>query len=205
MKAFLTATLILLSPALVLAQASNASTSSDAAAKHVTKHAEKKHVTRHVAKAKPKVDTNRQNLKSAAMNAAAGIEAADAALSPAELAIAQRVYVGNLPCELGASVTLTADPKTPGYFDLRGKNFSYRMFPVVTTTGAVRLEDPKAGAVWLQIGNKSMLLNEKLGQRMADDCRSPAQEVVAERLKEHPAPSLLDPPVKTGAARVTTK
>ena len=210
MKAFLTAALVLLSPALVFAQAS---ASSDAAAtavakpatKAAAKHVEKKHVTRHVAKAKPRVDTNRQNLKSAAMNAAAGIEAADAALSPAELAIAQRVYVGNLPCELGASITLTADPRTPGYFDVRGKNFSYRMFPVVTTTGAVRLEDPKAGAVWLQIGNKSMLLNEKLGQRMADDCRSPAQELVAENLKVHPAPSLLDPLVKTGTARTTTK
>jgi hypothetical protein len=205
MKAFLTATLVLLSPALVLAQASTASSAAATAAtkpaaKHVTRHA-----SRHVAKAKPKVSTNRQNLKSAAMNAAAGMEAADAALTPQELAIAQRVYVGSLPCELGATITLTADPKTPGYFDVRGKNFSYRMFPVITSTGAVRLEDQKAGAVWLQLGNKSMLLNEKLGQRMADDCQSPAQEVVAENLKEHPAPSLLDPPVKTGAARAATK
>lgn len=205
MKAFLTATLVLLSPALVLAQSSTASTAAataatQPAAKHVTRHA-----SRHVAKAKPKVSTNRQNLKSAAMNAAAGMEAADAALTPQELAIAQRVYVGRLPCELGATITLTADPKTPGYFDVRGKNFSYRMFPVVTSTGAVRLEDQKAGAVWLQLGNKSMLLNEKLGQRMADDCQSPAQEVVAENLKEHPAPSLLDAPVKTGAAPAATR
>lgn len=213
MKAFLTAALVLLSPALVLAQASTATTSSGAAAtavakpatKAAPKHVEKKHATRHVAKAKPKVSTNRQNLKSAAMNAAAGIEAADAALSPAEMAIAQRVYLGSLPCELGATVTLTADAKTPGYFDVRGKNFSYRMFPVVTSTGAVRLEDQKAGAVWLQLGNKSMLLNEKLGQRMADECKSPAQEVVAENLKEHPAPSLLDAPVKTVATPAATK
>ena len=209
MKALLTATLVLLSPALVLAQASTSSGAATPAvvtpatkpvAKHVAKPA-----TRHVAKAKPTVSTNRQNLKSAAMNAAAGIEAADAALTPAELAIAQRVYLGNLPCELGASVTLSPDPKTPGYFDVRGKNFSYRMFPVITSTGAVRLEDQKAGAVWLQLGNKSMLLNEKLGQRMADECKSPAQEVVAENLKEHPAPSLLDAPVKAGATRATTK
>ncbi len=208
MKAFLTATLVLLSPALVLAQA-NTSSGADAAAAKPAVQTEHKHVakpaTRHVAKAKPKVSTNRQNLKTAAINAAAGIEAADAALTPAEMSIAQRVYVGNLPCELGASVTLTADPRTPGYFDVRGKNFSYRMFPVVTSTGAVRLEDQKAGAVWLQLSNKSMLLNEKLGQRMADECKSPAQETVAENLKVHPAPSLLDPPVKTGAAQGATK
>jgi len=202
MKAFLTASLILLSPALVLAQTSTTpdTAATKPAAKHVTKH-----VTKHVAKKKPVVSTNRQNLKSAAMNAAAGIQAADAALTPGELAIAQRVYVGSLPCELGATVTLTADAKTPGYFDVRGKNFSYRMFPVVTSTGAVRLEDQKQGAVWLQLSNKSMLLNEKLGQRMADECKSPAQATVAENMKEHPRPGLLDAPVKTGAAPATTK
>lgn len=202
MKAFLTASLVLLSPALVLAQTSTTPDTAvtKPAAKHVTKH-----VAKHVAKKKPAVSTNRQNLKSAARNAAAGIEAADAALTPEELAIAQRVYVGSLPCELGATVTLTADPKTPGYFDVRGKNFSYRMFPVVTSTGAIRLEDHREGAVWLQLSNKSMLMNQKLGQRIADECKSPAQAAVAENMKEHPGPSLLDAPVKTGAAPSATK
>ncbi|MDR3454431.1 MAG: hypothetical protein P4L96_16805 [Rhodoferax sp.] len=200
MKAILTATLVLLSPALVLAQASAPSDAAKPSNKPAAKHA-----TKHVAKKKPVVSTNRQNLKSAAMNAAAGIEAADAALTPAELAIAQRVYVGSLPCELGATVTLTADPKSPGYFDVRGKNFNYHMFPVVTSTGAVRLEDHREGAVWLQLGNKSMLMNQKLGQRMADECKSPAQATVAENMKEHPGPSLLDAPVKAGAAPAASK
>ncbi|MHB1201284.1 MAG: hypothetical protein ACYCZ6_17390, partial [Polaromonas sp.] len=134
------------------------------------------------------------NLKSAAKNVAAGIDAAEAALTPAELAIAERVQVGLMPCELGASVTLASDPKAPGYFDMQGKNFKYRMFPVVTSTGAIRLEDQKAGAVWLQLANKSMLMNQKLGIRLADECKSPAQLAVAENLKLNPAPSLLDAP-----------
>ncbi|MCZ8258118.1 MAG: hypothetical protein O9327_20920, partial [Polaromonas sp.] len=114
-----------------------------AAAKPAAKPAVKKQPTVNPA--------NRTNLKSAAKNVAAGIEAAEAALSPAELAIAERVHLGNLPCELGASVNLTADAKNPGYFDVQGKTFKYRMFPVATTTGAIRLEDHKAGAVWLQL------------------------------------------------------
>ncbi|MDQ3060928.1 MAG: hypothetical protein M3R45_15665 [Pseudomonadota bacterium] len=144
--------------------------------------------------AKPAINPNqRTNLKSATKNVAAGIGAAEAALTPAELAVAERVHVGYLPCELGASVTLTADARAPGYFNMQGKNFSYRMFPVMTSTGAVRLEDPKAGAVWLQLANKSMLMNQKQGIRLADECMSPAQLTVAQALKINPAASILDP------------
>ena len=152
---------------------------------------------------KPAVSTDRTNLKTTAKNVAAGIEAAEEALTPAELAIAERVHVGNLPCELGASVTLTPDTKAPGYFDLQGKNFKYRMFPVATTTGAIRLEDRKAGAVWLQLANKSMLMNQKLGIRLADECVSPSQVAVAEAMKLNPPASVLDAPKAVAAAVVT--
>lgn len=143
---------------------------------------------------KPAVSANRTNLKTTAKNVAAGIEAAEDAMTPAELAIAERVDVGSLPCELGASVSLTADTKAPGYFDVHGKNFKYRMFPVATTTGAIRLEDRKSGAVWLQLANKSMLMNQKAGVRMADECMSPVQVAVAERMKLNPPDSVLDAP-----------
>ena len=149
---------------------------------------------------KPAVSADRTNLKTAAKNVAAGIEAAEDAMTPAELAIAERVHVGSLPCELGASVTLTADTKAPGYFDLQGKNFKYRMFPVATTTGAIRLEDKKAGAVWLQLANKSMLMNQKLGIRLADECVSPSQVAVAEAMKLNPPASVLDAPKPVAAA-----
>ena len=141
---------------------------------------------------KPTDSASRTNLKSAAVNVAAGIQAAEAAMTPAELAIAERVQVGKMPCELGASVTLTADAKNPGYFDMQGKNFSYRMFPVATSTGAIRLEDQKAGAVWLQLANKSMLMSQKHGIRLADECTSPAQIEVAQNLKLNPPVSILE-------------
>ena len=106
--------------------------------------------------------------------------AADAALSPAQLAIAERVHVGQMPCELGSSITLSADPKTPGYFHMQGKSFGYRMAPVVSSTGTIRLEDAKAGTVWLQMATKSMLMNQKQGSRLADGCMSPAQQAAAQ-------------------------
>jgi len=157
------------------------------------------------AKKQPTVNpSHRTNLKTSTKNVAAGIEAAEAALTPAELAIAERVHVGKLPCELGAAVDLTADTKSPGYFDVSGKNFKYRMFPVATTTGAIRLEDRKAGAVWLQLANKSMLMNQKLGVRLADECMSPAQMAVAEAIKLNPPASVLDAPKPAVAAPVTS-
>ena len=154
----------------------------------------KKTADKPAATKKTPVSASRKDIKSTAKNMAVAIEAADAALTPAELSIAERVYVGKLPCELGADVTLTADTKNPGYFDVQGKNFRYRMFPVATTTGAIRLEDRKAGAVWLQLANKSMLMNQKLGTRLADECASPAQVAAAQAIKLNPPASVLDTP-----------
>jgi hypothetical protein len=91
----------------------------------------------------------------------------EAQMGPDELAIAERVHKGQLPCELGASVRLEADATQPGYFYLHGKGFRYRMHPVATSTGAIRLEDRKAGAVWLQLANKSMLMDQNKGRRQA--------------------------------------
>ena len=135
---------------------------------------------------------SRLEVKTKANQMAAGIMAAEAALTPAELEIAARVHLGKLPCELGAFVTLMADPRSPGYFDLHTKTQKYRMFPVETSTGAIRLEDHKAGAVWLQLANKSMLMNQKLGRRLADACMNPDQIVEAEKILKNPAPGLLD-------------
>jgi hypothetical protein len=156
-------------------------------------------------KAATRADINNKSKQTATAK-----HAADDALTPGELLIAERVQTGRLPCELGNSVTLTPDPKSPGYFDVRVKNLKFRMFPVETSTGAIRLEDRKAGAVWLQLANKSMLMNQKLGQRLADACMSPAQEAVAAALAQNPGQSVLDTPATgapsvSGSPAVTTK
>jgi hypothetical protein len=182
MKNFLAALLIVLTPALALAQA-------DAKASD--------------AKPKAKPSASRAEIKAKAKDLAVAADAAEAALTPAELAIAERVHVGQLPCELGNYVTLVADAKAPGYFNVQMSNpktpaaqtkaLKYRMFPVLTSTGAIRLEDQKVGAVWLQLANKSMLMNHRAGKRLADECMSPVQVAVAEGLKLNPAHSILEP------------
>lgn len=136
---------------------------------------------------------SRVEAKSTASNMAAGIQAAEAALTPGELQIAERVHTGVMPCELGTSVLIEPDPKSPGYFNVTTRKLKYRMFPVPTSTGAVRLEDQRAGAVWIQLGNKSMLLNQAAGQRLADECMSPQQVAFAESMKGKPAQNVLEP------------
>jgi hypothetical protein len=113
-------------------------------------------------------------------------------MGPDELAIADRVHKGQLACELGATVRLEADASQPGYFYLHGKGFRYRMHPVATSTGAIRLEDRKAGAVWLQLANKSMLMDQNKGRRLADECANAEQVAFAENMKTNPPPSLID-------------
>lgn len=116
----------------------------------------------------------------------------DTHMGPDELAIADRVHKGQLLCELGASVRLEVDASQPGYFYLHGKGFRYRMHPVATTTGAIRLEDRKAGTVWLQLANKSMLMDQNKGRRLADECVNAEQVAFAENMKTNPPPSLID-------------
>ncbi len=204
MKSLIASALMLLAPALVLAQApaSNAETkpAGKAAAKPATKSTDKAASAKTTSKTAKKAESakadptsSRTQLKSATGQVAAGIIAAEAALSPVELEIAERVHVGRIPCELGAFVTVTADTVNPGRFHVEGKGFKYHMSPVATTTNTVRLEDQKGGAVWLQIGNKSMLMNQKLGQRLADECMSPQQLLVAEAIKKNPPVSVLEP------------
>ncbi|HEY6354848.1 MAG TPA: hypothetical protein VIY30_10190 [Burkholderiaceae bacterium] len=98
-----------------------------------------------------------------------------AALSSDQLHTADRVLVGQSRCEFDQSVNVAAVPGQKGWFNVEFKGKSYLMAPEATTTGAVRLEDKKNGMMWLQIANKSMLMNSKIGQRMVDNCVHPSQ------------------------------
>ncbi|MFT3814498.1 MAG: hypothetical protein QM740_14145 [Acidovorax sp.] len=191
MKTIITISALLLAPAFSLAQGT--ATPAKAPAAKTAKAPAKKTV----AKAAPKKSAHRAAAKGKAAPAAAAATGAAAAvaapaLSADQLALADRVQTGHIPCELGAYVNVERDPKNPGYFNVDGKGFAYHMVPMATSTGVLRLEDDQRGAVWLQIANKSMLMNQKLGQRLADECMTPAQQQVAEGLKTKPAPSLLE-------------
>lgn len=190
MKLIFASALIFAMPALVMAQTAPAAKAAPkAAAKAAAKPA-----------AKP-----RAPIKRSAAKAVEEITPIDddpsITLSPADIEVAKRVYVGTIPCELGASVTITPSEKRPGFFLVQTGKSRFRMHPVESRTGAIRLEDGRAGAMWLQLGNKSMLMSQKIGQRLADECMSPAQVTFADELKKNPRPSILDAlPPAVGAA-----
>jgi hypothetical protein len=113
-------------------------------------------------------------------------------LSEADIEMARKVYVGEIPCELGATVKITPLRREGFFLVTTGRN-RFRMHPVESRTGAIRLEDPVRGAMWLQLGNKSMLMSQKLGQRLADECQSPDQVTFAEAMKGRPPVNILEP------------
>lgn len=191
MKALI-ASVIALVPALMLVQ--------PAAAKEQTPPAATKKATTTKKTTTTKKAAGKKTTAKAAAAAATGAGAAassvpaSAALSPEALVLADRVHTGRIGCELGQHVNVTKDSSNPGYFIVDGKGFKFYMAPVTTSTGVVRLEDKSAGAVWLQIANKSMLMNQKQGQRLADECMSAEQVLVAEAIKKNPPQSLLESP-----------
>lgn len=113
-------------------------------------------------------------------------------LTPEDLAAAKSVITGHIKCELGASVDIAADPAKEGFFNVSLGKQKFRMHPVNSRTGAIRLEDPRAEAMWLQLGNKSMLMSQKKGERLADDCKAAAQVAVEEEMKKNPPKSLFE-------------
>lgn len=113
-------------------------------------------------------------------------------LTEEHISIAQRVETGRIACELGQSVNLRAHGQSNGHFLLDHGRQTYVMQPVATTTGAIRLEDAKSGAVWLQLANKSMLMNHKQGKRLADACVTPQQLAVAREMALNPPRGALD-------------
>ena len=190
MKFFLTAALILAAPAVVLAQTAAKATASGGTVATAKKKQSPAAVRRSALKAVEEVTPidDDPNIK----------------LTDADLEVAKKVYVGVIPCELGASVTITPSEKRPGFFLVQTKGARFSMHPVEARTGAVRLEDPRRGALWIQLGNKSMLMSQKLGMRLADECTSPAQITLADELKKNPIPGLLDAPVKPASAASAT-
>jgi len=111
----------------------------------------------------------------AAKAAAKPVASTPPAASPEQIEAAGRVFYGEYTCELNQSINIAINEKYPGYVDVQHVKAVYVMKPVVSSTGAVRLEDVKGETLLVQIANKSMLLNTKTGHRLVDDCESSKQ------------------------------
>jgi hypothetical protein len=81
------------------------------------------------------------------------------------------LIAGKFHCEQGNRVDVSADPQRPDAIKLDWKGRSYPMVAVGTSTGALRYEDVASGNVWIQIPAKSMLLNTRAGQQIANECK----------------------------------
>lgn len=112
------------------------------------------------------------------------------ALSAAQLLMADQVYTGRADCEFQRFVTVERTSIEGGSFRVRHRGKTYSMVPEETSTGAVRLVDYRAGVVWIQIPVKSMLLNDRLGQRIIDACAVPAQREAQAAAAAAPATSV---------------
>ena len=156
--------------ALALSAAAASPTVSAAAVKPGTPHAvTATHPGKPAKAAKPVKSAHRQILKSEASSLALASATAET-INAAQLEIASRVLTGDAECEFNQRITVRPELDHPGYFTLSLKKQHFRMVPRETSTGAVRLEDPAAGIVWLQIPTKSMLMNARIGQRLVDAC-----------------------------------
>ena len=100
--------------------------------------------------------------------------------SPEQVDAAERVYYGNYDCEFNQSIQIGASTKHASYVDIKHGKADYLMKPVLSSTGAIRLEDVRGETLMVQIAAKSMLLNVKTGRRLVDDCTSPKQRELNE-------------------------
>lgn len=89
-------------------------------------------------------------------------------------------------CELGNKVTVYQYPGNDQEIALQWNKRVHRMTRVGTTTGANRFENLKKGLVWIGIPAKSILLDSKKGQQLANECKNPEQ--MAPKVTEATAP-----------------
>lgn len=108
----------------------------------------------------------------------AAAAAAPLVLAPAsaeQISAADQVHYGRYVCEQNQAIDIDRNDAHPGYANLKYKTQSWVMTPVLSRSGAIRLEDVRGETLLVQIAFKSMLMNTKSGQRLVDECVHEAQ------------------------------
>ena len=102
---------------------------------------------------------------------------------PEQVKAAELVYYGKYECEFNLTVDIAQSPKHSAYVTVKHGKGEWLMKPVLSSTGAIRLEDVKGETLMVQIASKSMLLNVVTARRIVDDCISPKQRELIEAAK----------------------
>jgi hypothetical protein len=109
-----------------------------------------------------------------------------AAAGDEQLEAFKLAHLGSYECEFNQAVQILPHMKEAGYLDVSWKKDVYTMKPVLSSTGALRLEDVTGRTLMIQIANKSMLMDTKIGQRLVDECVHPMQRAEIEAAKTAP-------------------
>ena len=96
-----------------------------------------------------------------------------------QIAAAKEVLLGESGCEFDQKIQVDANAQHPGYVDMSFNKKKYTMKPILSPTGALRLEDVRSEALMIQIASKTMVMNQKTGQRLVDNCVHPEQRTVS--------------------------
>jgi Flp pilus assembly protein TadG len=105
------------------------------------------------------------------------------AASEEQKTAAAAAHLGDYACEFNQTVKVSANNLSPGYIDVAYKGQTWVMKPMLSSTGALRLEDVKERMLMLQIANKSMLMDTQSGQRVVDACQHEKQREFERTLK----------------------
>lgn len=87
-----------------------------------------------------------------------------------QFAGAALTYLGDYKCEFSQSLQVSLNPRFDGYVDVRFGKQLHTMKPMLSSTGAIRLEDVRGRLLLVQIAQKSMLLDILASRRLVDDC-----------------------------------
>nr|WP_315194486.1 hypothetical protein [uncultured Aquabacterium sp.] len=118
-----------------------------------------------------------------------------AAATPEQMVAFERVLTGGYDCEFGKRIVVDNSDANPGYVNLSLGKQKWLMKPVLSATGAIRLEDVRGQALLVQILTKSMVLDTKTGKRLVDACVHEVQRKAEADLAAQPArPSIFDAP-----------
>lgn len=79
---------------------------------------------------------------------------------------------GTYRCELNRQVQVREVSPDLQFAVLNWDRKDYTMRVVGTRSGALRYEDSASGLVWLVIASKSMLLDTRRGQQLANECKA---------------------------------
>ena len=117
-----------------------------------------------------------------------------------QLAAAALILFGDYACEFDKSLRVGLNPKFDGYVDLLFDKQLFTLKPVLSHTGALRLEDVRGRLLLVQIPVKSMVMDVKIGRRLVDDCTHETQLENRRKLAAAPAlPGLGIDPEKAAA------